>query len=42
MEAQATPQIGRPGAVLSILPEPPVLDRFLLTLASKTGVLGPP
>lgn len=24
------------------LPEPPVLDRFLLTPASKTGVPGPP
>lgn len=32
----------RPGAVLSILPEPPMLDRFLLTPASKTGVPGPP
>lgn len=49
MDAQATPQIRRakktqqrPGAVLSILSEPPVLDRFLLTPASKTGVLGPP
>lgn len=49
MEAQATPQIRRakktqqwPGAVLSILPEPPGLDRFLLTPASKTGVAGPP
>lgn len=49
MEAQATPQIRRakkteqrPGAVLSILPEPPVLDRFLLTPVSKTGVQGPP
>jgi hypothetical protein len=49
MEAQATPQIRRakktqqqPGAVLSILPEPPMLDRFLLTPDSKNGVPGPP